>query len=334
VKVVIQIPCLNEAETLATVLGELPRSLPRVDSVEWLVIDDGSIDDTAGVARANGVDHIVSLPHNLGLARAFMAGLDASLRAGADIIVNTDADRQYAAGDIPLLVKPILDGNADMVIGARPLATTAHFSPLKRWLQRLGSMATSLASGVRVEDAASGFRAISCDLATRLHVYNNYTYTVETIIQAGRQGMRVVSVPVRTNPDLRPSRLVRGLGPYVRRQLLTIIRVYVTYKPFRFFTYCGAAVALPGIMVGLAFLVRYISGSGQGHVQSLILAGLLMGCGFVLFIAGFLADLLSVNRALLERLDERMRTTGMAQPLTPPSRDMVAQSSHFGGRER
>jgi glycosyltransferase involved in cell wall biosynthesis len=307
VKVVIQIPCLNEAETLATVLGELPRSLPGADSVEWLVIDDGSSDDTAGVARANGVDHIVSLPHNLGLARAFMAGLDASLRAGADIIVNTDADRQYAAGDIPLLVKPILDGKADMVIGARPIATTPHFSPLKRWLQRLGSMATSFASGVRVEDAASGFRAMSREVAMRLHVYNNYTYTVETVIQAGRQGMRVVSVPIRTNPDLRPSRLVRGMGPYVRRQLLTIVRVFVTYKPFRFFAVTGAILFIGGFLLGVRFLFYYWTSSGAGHIQSLILAALLMGTGFFLLVTGLQADLLAVNRNLLEGLDWRVK---------------------------
>jgi glycosyltransferase involved in cell wall biosynthesis len=289
------------------VLAELPRSLPGVDSVEWLVIDDGSSDDTAGVARANGVDHIISLPHNLGLARAFMAGLDASLRAGADIIVNTDADRQYGAKDIPLLVKPILDGKADMVIGARPIATTAHFSPLKRWLQRLGSMATSFASGVHVEDAASGFRGISRDLAMRLQVYNSYTYTVETIIQAGRQGMRVVSVSVGTNPDLRRSRLVRGLGHYVRRQLLTIVRVYVTYKPFRFFALFGAASFLVGFILGLRFLFYYWTQGGAGHVQSVILAALLMGIGFFLFVAGLLADLIAVNRTLLEAIDARVR---------------------------
>jgi glycosyltransferase involved in cell wall biosynthesis len=333
-KVVIQIPCLNEAEALPAVLGELPRSLPGVDAVEWLVIDDGSSDDTAAVARANGVDHVVSLPHNQGLARAFMAGLDACLRAGADIIVNTDADRQYAAADIPLLVAPIQDGKADMVIGARPIATTAHFSPLKKWLQRMGSLATSFASGVRVEDAASGFRAISRDLAMRLHVYNNYTYTVETIIQAGRQGMRVVSVPVRTNPDLRPSRLVRGLGPYVRRQLLTIVRVYVTYKPFRFFAYTGFAVALPGVLLGLTFLVRYAMGRGQGHIQSLILAGLLMGSGFILIIAGLLADLFSVNRALLERLDERLQLAELAQATRPSAGTVLTGGSEHGGHRR
>ena len=306
-KVVIQIPCLNESQTLPVVLSELPRSLPGVDRVEWLVVDDGSSDDTAAVARTNGADHIVRQPHNLGLARAYMAGLEASLRAGADIIVNTDADRQYAAEDIPRLIEPIQQGKADMVIGVRPIATTRHFSPLKRWLQRLGSLATSFASGVRVEDAASGFRAISRELALRLHVYNNYTYTVETIVQAGRQGMRVISVPVRTNPDIRPSRLVRGLGSYSTRQLLTMLRVFVTYKPFRFFALCGALLFTPGFLIGLRFLYFYLQDSGQGHVQSLILAALLLGAGFLLFVTGLLADLLAVNRLLLEGLDARAR---------------------------
>jgi glycosyltransferase involved in cell wall biosynthesis len=307
VKVIIQIPCLNEAETLPLVLAELPRALHGAEVVEWLVVDDGSTDATCDVARVHGVDHIVRLSRHQGLARAFMAGLDAAVRAGADVIVNTDADRQYAADDIPLLVAPIVQGTADVVIGARPVATTAHFSPLKRWLQGAGSAATRLASGTRVGDAASGFRAMSRDAAMRLHVYNDFTYTVETIIQAGRQGMRVLSVPVRTNPDLRPSRLVRGTVPYVGRQLLTVLRVFVTYKPFRFFAVCAALLFIPGLLIGLRLLVIYLSGSGQGHVQSLILAALLLGSGLLLFVVGLLADLFAVNRTLLEGLDGRLK---------------------------
>ena len=306
-KVIIQIPCLNEADTLPMVLGELPRMLAGADEVEWLVVDDGSTDGTADVARAGGVNHVVRLPYNQGLARAFMAGLDAAVRAGADIIVNTDADRQYAAEDIPSLVSPIVSGEADMVVGARPVATTAHFSWLKRQLQAMGSAATRMASGTDVQDAASGFRALSRDVATRLHVFNDYTYTVETIIQAGRQGMRVLSVPVRTNPDLRPSRLARGMGPYVRRQLLTIVRVYVTYKPFRFFAAIGGVSVLVGLLLGVRFLFHYITDGGAGHVQSLILAALLLGLGVFLVIAGLIADLMAVNRVLLEGLDSRMR---------------------------
>ena len=306
-KVIIQIPCLNEADTLPMVLGELPRMLAGADEVEWLVVDDGSTDGTADVARAGGVNHVVRLPYNQGLARAFMAGLDAAVRAGADIIVNTDADRQYAAEDIPLLVSPIVAGEADMVVGARPVATTAHFSWLKRKLQAMGSAATRVASGTDVQDAASGFRALSRDVALRLHVFNDYTYTVETIIQAGRQGMRVMSVPVHTNPDLRPSRLVRGVGPYVRMQLLTIVRVYVTYKPFRFFAAIGGASFLAGLLIGAKFLFHYFTDGGVGHVQSLILAALLLGLGVFLAVAGLIADLMAVNRILLEGLDSRVR---------------------------
>jgi glycosyltransferase involved in cell wall biosynthesis len=305
-KVIIQIPCLNEAETLPLVLAELPRTMPGVQSVEWLVVDDGSTDDTAEVARSHGVDHVVRRPHQ-GLARTFMAGLDAAVRAGADIIVNTDADRQYVSDDIALLVGPIIRDEADMVIGARPVASTAHFSPLKRWLQGAGSAATRVASGTRVEDAASGFRAMTRGVAMRLHVYNDYTYTVETIIQAGRQGMRVLSVPVHTNPDLRPSRLVRGMGPYVGRQLLIMLRVFVTYKPFRFFAVCSAVLLAPGLLIGLRFLWLYWAGHGAGHVQSLILAALLLGSGFFLFVTGLLADLFAVNRVLLEGLDGKLK---------------------------
>ncbi len=312
-KVVIQIPCLNEAQTLPAVLRELPRSIPGVDRVEWLVVDDGSTDDTAAVARANGADHVVRRPHQ-GLARAFMAGLEAAVRAGADIIVNTDADLQYVSADIALLVGPIVRDEADMVIGARPVASTAHFSPLKRWLQGAGSAATRVASGTRVEDAASGFRAMTREVAMRLHVYNDYTYTVETIIQAGRQRMRVLSVPVRTNANLRPSRLMRGMVPYVARQCLTMLRAFTTYKPFRFFAVCSAVFLAPGLLIGLRFLWLYWAGHGAGHVQSLILAALLLGSGFFLFVTGLLADLFAVNRALLEGLDGRVKRLEMGRP--------------------
>ena len=234
-KLVIQIPCYNEAATLGTTLRELPRTVPGVDRVEWLVIDDGSTDATVAVAREHGVDHIVRLPVNRGLARAFMAGLEAALRVGADIIVNTDADNQYCAADIPALVAPVVAGRADMVIGARPIGDIAHFSPAKKLLQRIGSRVVQLASNTRVPDAPSGFRAFSLAAATQLNVFSSYTYTLETIIQAGQKGLVVDSVPVRVNADLRPSRLVRSVPQYLWRSGLTIGHIFLIYRPFRFF---------------------------------------------------------------------------------------------------
>jgi len=306
-KLIIQIPCHNEEESLPVTLSELPRRLEGVDVVEWLVIDDGSTDRTAKVARDLGVDHIVRLPRRQGLSRVFMAGLEASVAAGADVIVNTDADNQYQAADIGLLVAPILDGRADMVVGARPIGTTAHFSGLKKSFQRLGSWATRKISGTDVEDAPSGFRAVSRSAAMKLHVFNQYTYTVETIIQAGQMGMVVISVPIRTNPDLRPSRLVRGLGRYISRQLLVMTRVLMTYRPFRFFAGPGLVLFAGGFLLGLRFLFYYLTQGGQGRIQSLILAALLMGAGFFLVIVGLLADLLAVNRVLLEGVDWRLK---------------------------
>lgn len=306
-KLIIQIPCHNEELVLPRVLAELPRRLDGVTSIEWLVIDDGSTDDTAAIAREHGADHVIHLPRRRGLARAFIAGLDACVDARADIIVNTDGDHQYRADDIPALIAPILAGKADMVVGTRPIASMRHFSPLKRGFQRLGSRVTRALSGTQVEDAPSGFRAFTRDAAMRLHVYNEYTYTIETIIQAGREGMTVVSVPIGTNPDLRPSRLVRGMGSYVTRQLLTMTRVYMTYKPFRFFAAPGLLLLLAGLGLGIRFVVYYLHGTGSGHVQSVILAALLLGLGFFLIIVGLLADLLAVNRTLLERIDWRLR---------------------------
>lgn len=306
-KLVIQIPCYNEAETLPITLASLPTSLPGVDEVEWLVIDDGSSDGTAAAARAHGVNHVVVLPRHQGLAKAFLAGVDASLDVGADIVVNTDADNQYCAEDIPRLIAPILSGQAELVIGTRPIATVEHFSWTKKRLQRLGSWVTRKISNTEVQDAPSGFRAMSREAARRMHVFNDYTYTIETIIQAGLKGMAVMSVPVRTNDHLRPSRLIRGLWSYLGRQILTMVRVFMTYRPFPFFAVPGALMFGIGFLISLRFLYYYFTVSGQGHVQSLILAALLMGLGFFLVIVGLIADLIAVNRALLEGIDWRLR---------------------------
>jgi len=306
-KLIIQIPCFNEAETLPGTLAELPRELPGVDVVEWLVVDDGSTDGTAEVARECSVDHLVRLPRNRGLSRAFMAGIRASLEAGADVIVNTDADNQYRAADIPLLLEPILSGEADLVVGSRPISEIRHFSFAKRFLQRVGSWVTRILSGTEVSDAVSGFRAVSRRAAMQLHVFNDYTYTVETLIQAGQKGMAVRSVPIGVNPDRRPSRLVRSTPRYVLRQASTMLRIFVTYRPFRFFAFFGSVVFLAGFFLGLRFLYFYFTGSGSGHVQSVVLAALLLGTGVFLFLVGLLADLTAVNRRLLEDLEARLQ---------------------------
>jgi glycosyltransferase involved in cell wall biosynthesis len=307
-KLVIQIPCLNEEKHLPVTLADLPKSIPGIDVIEVLIIDDGSTDNTVEVARAHGVQHVVSFPRNRGLARAFTAGIEGCLRAGADIIVNTDADNQYVGADIEKLVAPILANKADMVIGARPIMEIAHFSPIKKFLQRLGSWAVRAASGTTVQDAPSGFRAISRQAATQLKVFNDYTYTLETIIQAGRKGFAVASVPIRTNGDLRPSRLVRSIPSYVRRSLVTIVRIFITYRPFRFFFTLGAFSFFVGFLIGLRFLFYYFQEEVSGHTQSLILAAVLMIVGFMVSISGLLADIISVNRRLLEEMSSRLWT--------------------------
>jgi len=306
-KVVIQIPCYDEEDALPVTLEALPRTLPGVDEVEWLVVDDGSRDATARVAREHGVDHVVVLPRNQGLARAFVRGLEASVAAGADIVVNTDADNQYRAEDIARLVAPILAGEAQIVIGARPIDEIPHFSPLKKLLQRLGSWVVRLASRTDVPDAPSGFRAMSREAAMRLQVFNSYSYVLETVIQAGQKGMAITSVPVRTNPELRPSRLFRSTLGYVLRQGLTIVRIFMTYRPFAFFAVPGAVIFLGGFALGARFLWFYAHGHGSGHIQSVILSALLLGMGFFLGVVGLLADLAAVNRKLLEGVDWRLR---------------------------
>jgi glycosyltransferase involved in cell wall biosynthesis len=299
-KLIIQIPCLNESETLAKTLSDLPRRIQGFDTVEWLVIDDGSFDNTAEVALENGVDHVVRHIKNQGLARAFMTGLEGCLKHNADVIVNTDADNQYNANDICKLVAPILEGKADMVIGVRPISAIKHFSYTKRMLQKLGSWVVRIMSKTDVPDAPSGFRAISKEAAQKLMVFNDYTYTLETIIQAGHRNLALKYVPVRVNEDLRPSRLVRSIPSYIIRSIFTMIRVFVIYKPFRFFGAIGLLLFSIGLLLGIRFLIFIALGEGAGHVQSLILAAILLGMGFQTILTAFLADLHAANRRLLE----------------------------------
>lgn len=306
-KLVIQIPCLNEAQTLALTVAALPRTVPGFDVVEWLVIDDGSVDGTAEVARAAGVDHVIVHPTNRGLATAFMTGLEAALALGADVIVNTDADNQYVADDIPLLVAPILARQADMVVGARPIEDTEHFSALKKKLQKLGSWAVRKASSTNVVDAPSGFRAMTREMALRLNVFGTYTYTLETIIQAGLSEMRVVSVPIRTNPDLRPSRLISSIPRYVGRSMATILRVFVIYRPLTLFMSFGVFFTLVGIVAGVRFLAFFWGGEGAGHVQSVVLSALALILGALMFVLALIADLVAVNRKLSEQILLRVK---------------------------
>jgi glycosyltransferase involved in cell wall biosynthesis len=302
-KLIIQIPCYNEEDSLPVTLSQLPKKVDGFNEVEWLVIDDGSSDKTVEVAQSLDVDHIVKIRKNSGLAKAFKVGVKACLKHGADVIVNTDADNQYNADDIPRLVAPIIEGRAEIVIGARPIESTEHFSWIKKKLQKLGSWAVRLASGITVTDAPSGFRAISAEAAREINIFSNYSYTLEMIIQAGQKNIPLIWVPVRTNPVLRPSRLMRSLPQYILRSLITIIRIFVTYRPFRFFFIIGSILIFFGISLGLRFLFHhYFLGGSVGMVQSLILASILLVVGFQTVTLAFVADLQSVNRKLLERI--------------------------------
>ncbi|CAA6819896.1 MAG: Glycosyltransferase (EC [uncultured Sulfurovum sp.] len=309
-KLIIQIPCYNEAGTLAIALGALPREVEGFDKVEWLIINDGSTDDTVKVAKECGVDYIVDFKYNQGLAKGFMAGLNECLKQGADVIVNTDADNQYEADDIPKLTAPILANEAEYVVGERPISQTEHFSPTKKFLQKLGSWVVRKASNTNIPDAPSGFRAMSKECAEQLNVYNNYTYTLETIIQAGQKNMAITSVPIRTNEDLRPSRLFSSIPNYIKKSVVTIVRIFVVYKPFSFFMSIAAVLFGLGFLLGLRYLYFILSGDGDGHTQSVILAGVLMGMGVQAALIAFVADLLAVNRQLLEKI--KLSTTKRA----------------------
>lgn len=306
-KLIIQIPCYNEAETLEVALNDLPKQIDGIDEIEYLIINDGSKDNTVEVAKNWGVHYVVNFKCNKGLAKGFMAGLDACLRQGADIIVNTDADNQYCGADIEKLVRPILDGKADIVIGERPIDDTEHFSPLKKKLQHIGSWTVRVASKTDVPDAPSGFRAYSRQAALKMNVVNEYTYTLGTIVQAGRNKMAITSVPIRTNPELRKSRLFNSMFGYIKKSMLTIIRAFMMYKPLRFFTIIGSTIFLIGLILGIRFLVFVFMGESGGHIQSLILASTLLLLGFQTFISGLQADLIASNRKLLEDIQERVR---------------------------
>lgn len=306
-KLIIQIPCYNEAETLTITLDDLPKAIDGIDEIEYLIINDGSVDNTVEVAKKWGVHHIVNFNGNKGLAKGFMAGLDACLRYGADIIVNTDADNQYCGEDIAKLIQPILDKKADMVIGERPIDDTEDFSWLKKKLQHLGSWVVRKASKTDIPDAPSGFRAFSRDAAMRINVVNDYTYTLETIVQAGRNHMNVVSVPIRTNRELRKSRLFHSMFGYIKKSMLTIFRALLMYKPLQCFTLVAIVPFVIGFGIGIRFLVYFFNGHGNGHTQSLVLACTLLIMGFVTFMIGMLADIISANRKILEDTQYHIR---------------------------
>ncbi len=313
-KLIIQIPCYNEEFALPITLKELPRKVPGVDVVEWLVIDDGSSDKTVEIAKEHGVDHVVSNPVNMGLAKTFMRGLEACLQRGADIVVNTDADNQYNGADIEKLVAPVVAGEAEMVVGARPIESIAHFSPLKKFLQKLGSHMVRVLSGTDVADAPSGFRAFSRDCAAQLHVFNKYTYTLETIIQAGHKGMRVASVPIRVNGDLRESRLVKSIFNYVQRSMLTMFRIFMIYAPLRFFLVLGSVPFALGMLLCLRWvMLTYVFiEPGRTYLPSLVLAAILLLIGVQTWIFAFVADLMAANRNILEELRTRSRLAALS----------------------
>lgn len=316
-KLIIQIPCLNEEEALPQTLADLPREIDGVDQVEWLIIDDGSTDRTIEVARAHGVDHVVKLTNNKGLAAAFQAGLDACLKLGADVVVNTDADNQYDGRDIPKLVQPILDGKADMVIGDRETHQIEHFSPLKKALQRLGSAVVRRASGTNVPDTTSGFRAYNREAALNMQVVSKFTYTLESIIQAGKMVVAVDHVPIRTNEKTRESRLFPSMWAYVRRNSVSIFRIYALYEPLRVFMTAAALVALVGAFIWVRFFIYFVSGEGSGHIQSLILGSTLFIVAVQFAALGVIGDILAGSRVIQQRILERVRRVELQLGVEP-----------------
>lgn len=334
-KLIIQVPCFNEEQHIEATLRELPSEIPGVDAVEILVIDDGSTDRTAEIARLSGADYVVRFPNNRGLASAFRSGLDAALRLGADIIVNTDGDNQYCAQDIERLIEPILSGKVDMVVGDRDPGNVAHFSRSKRWLQHYGSWVVRTLSGTEIPDTTSGFRALSREAALRLNVISDFTYTLETIIQAGKKKLPVTHVPVRTNPERRGSKLYTSMWHYVKRSAATMVRIYALYEPLKVFSYLGGTLMLAGMLLGARFLAFYFSGEGGGHLQSLMLTVLLIIIGFQTLLIGLVADLIAANRSLLEDLLVRMRCMELGDH-SPPVERVASRTTELprvrGGR--
>ena len=312
-KLIVQIPCYNEEHTLPQTVADIPREIPGIDKVEILIIDDGSTDKTVEVAEQLSIEHIIRNKKNMGLARTFRRGLDACLKAGADIIVNTDGDNQYAGQDIPKLIQPVMEGSAHIVVGDRQTSKVEHFSRGKKFMQWFGSGIVRKLSGVWIPDAVSGFRAISREAAIRLNILSSFSYTIEMLIQAGRMDMAVTSIPVRTNPKTRDSRLFKSIPKFVERQLTTIVRMYSMYQPLKVFFYLGTILTVLGLIPAFRFLYYYFLGSGGGHIQSLILGAVLLIIGFITYMIGLIADLISFNRQLLEMVLVRVRKLELEQ---------------------